>query len=190
MSHSRAPLLAAAVALLVGGLAYYSAGRGGSVAQGEAPPPAPVASAQPVVAASSDEALKYRTEWLRGKVVWLADALQRVYGVTTEADAAKSSVVLEMADGTLWPIMPDTRGQAFVVDERLRNLELQVLVRRYEKAPLIQVIRVLRPDPAGTMEIDYWCDVCAIPMYILKPCECCQGETRLREQPVEAPPEQ
>jgi hypothetical protein len=34
---------------------------------------------------------------------------------------------------------------------------------------------------------DYWCDVCSIPMYEIKPCECCQGEIRLRFT-LQAPP--
>jgi hypothetical protein len=128
---------------------------------------------------------KYSTQKLRGKVVWLDEALKRRYGVSTEPDAAQTLVVLEMADGSLLPIVPDTRGRAFAVDERLRDVELELLVRRYEKVPMIQVIRVLRPTPDGLVEIDYWCDVCAIPMNIRKPCECCQGETQLRERPID-----
>ncbi len=128
---------------------------------------------------------KYTTQKLRGKVAWLDEALKRRYGISTEPDAAGTSVVLEMADGVLLPIVPDTRGRAFAVDERLRGIELELLVRRYEKVPMLQVIRVLRPTKEGMVEIDYWCDICAIPMNILKPCECCQGETRLRERPVE-----
>ena len=127
----------------------------------------------------------YTTERLRGKVVWLDEALKRLYGVTTEPDAAETAVVLEMADGRLWPIAPDTRGRAFAVDSRLRNTEFEMLVRRYDGVPMIQVIRLFRPTPDGLYEIDYWCDVCAISMFILKDCECCQGPTRLRERKVE-----
>jgi hypothetical protein len=127
----------------------------------------------------------HTTERVRGKVVWLEDALRRRFGVATEPDAAHSTVVLETAAGELVPIVPDTRGRSFAVDERLRDVELELLVRRYEKAPLVQVIRVLRPTAKGLVEVDYWCDICAIPMYILKPCECCQGETRLRERPLD-----
>ncbi len=129
----------------------------------------------------------YVTETIRGRVVWLEDALKRGFGVTTEPAAAESSVVVETTDGKLWPVVPDTRGQAFAVDERLRDRELQLLVRRYDDVPMVQVIRVFEPRDDGLWEIDYWCDICAIPMYILKPCECCQGETRLRETRVERP---
>ncbi len=153
--------------------------------------PAKPAAAKPTAAAlpAKQSTAKFTTEKLRGKVVWLEDALARRYGVATEPDAQHTSVVLEMADGRLWPIVPDTRGRAFVVDERLRDLEIEVLARRYDLVPMIQVIRVFRDKPAGTVEIDYWCDICAIPMYILKPCECCQGETRLRERPLSEVPQ-
>ena len=32
---------------------------------------------------------------------------------------------------------------------------------------------------------DYWCDICSIPMYEIKPCDCCQEEIRLRSEPQE-----
>ena len=128
---------------------------------------------------------EYTTEKLRGKVVWLDEALNRLRNITSEPDAEKTQVVLETADGTLWPLVPDTRGRAFLLDERLRNVEFELLVRRYDKVPFLQVIRVRKPTENGLVEVDYWCDICAIPMYILKPCECCQGETRLRERPLD-----
>ena len=165
--------------LLTGAIALTAAGGACGFAE-EAPPNS--ASADKPSTASSAPA--YTTEKLRGKVVWLEDALKRRYGVSTEPDAGETSVVLEMSDGALLPLVPDTRGRAFAVDERLRGIELELLVRRYEKVPMIQVIRLLRPTADGMVEVDYWCDVCAIPMYILKPCECCQGTTRLRERPV------
>ncbi len=127
---------------------------------------------------------KYTTETVRGRVVWIEEALAGEFGVTTEPSAAEKTVVLQTPEGRLWPIIPDVRGQAFAVDERLRNVDLELLVRRYAEAPMIQVIRVFRPSEKGLLEVDYWCDICAIPMYILKPCECCQGQTRLRERPA------
>jgi hypothetical protein len=166
----------ACIALGIGASALLVAMAG---AQG--PPPAQDAVQRN---AGQDTRGAYTTERLRGKVVWLEEALKRLYHISSEPDAEKTQVVLEMADGRLWPLVPDTRGRSFVVDERLRNVELELLVRRYEKTPLIQVIRILKPTDEGLVEVDYWCDICAIPMYILKPCECCQGETRIRERPL------
>ena len=70
-------------------------------------------------------------------------------------------MVLETSAGELLPILPDTRGRAFMVDPRLRDVELQLLARRYSGIPLLQVIRVFRPTAQGLYELDYWCDVCA-----------------------------
>jgi hypothetical protein len=131
---------------------------------------------------------RYKTEPLRGRVVWLADALRRRYGVETDADAAHSQVALDADDGVLYPIVKDFRGRAFHLDERLRNVEVELLVRRYEGSPLVQVVRVYTLKPDGKYELDYWCDVCAIPMYELKECECCQGPVRIRERRVDEPP--
>ena len=148
-------------------------------------PAAKAASEKPIAAATatSPAGQPYTTETLRGRVVWLEEALSPRFRRGDRAgSAAETTVVLETADGQIVPIIPDVRGRAFAVDERLRDIDLQLLVRRYQRAPLIQVIRVLRPKADGLYEIDYWCDICAIPMFILKPCECCQGPTRLREQ--------
>lgn len=148
---------------------------------------------QPEAQPSSDDAAptapaerrQYTTETVKGRVVWLAEGLKRLYGVATEVAAAENSTALETPDGHLLPILPDTRGQAFSVDAELRNVDVELLVRRYEGVPMIQVIRLREPKPEGLMDVDYWCEVCAIPMYILKPCECCQGPTQLRYRKVE-----
>ena len=128
---------------------------------------------------------KHTTETLRGRVVWLDEALSRRYEITTDPAAAKTSVVLETPQGRLVPLVPDVRGWAFTLDERLRDVDLELFVRRHAELPMVQVIRVLKRTSDGLFEIDYWCDVCAISMFTLKSCECCQGPTRLRETPVE-----
>ena len=127
----------------------------------------------------------YATEMLRGKVVWTAEALKRLYGIEADADAARSSVALETAEGRLHPIIKDDRGRGFLLDARLRDRELELLTRRYEGSPFIQVIRVYTLKDGQKYELDYWCDICAIAMYELKECECCQGPIRIRERLVE-----
>ena len=126
----------------------------------------------------------FASERLQGKVVWLADALQRRFGIVVDADARHAAVALETFDGQIVPIVKDARGRAFHLDPRLRDVPLELLVRRYEGSPVVQVIRMYRLRDDGKYELDYWCDICAIAMYELKSCECCQGETRLRERPV------
>ena len=127
---------------------------------------------------------KYTTEPIRGKVVWMAEAIQRNLGVRLDVDAEESLVALETADGKLIPIMREDRGRGFWKDARLRNREMELLVRRYEGCPLVQVIRVYSIKHGKKFALDYWCDICAIPMFELKPCDCCQGDIRIREREV------
>jgi len=128
----------------------------------------------------------YETVSLRGRVVWLADALERRFGIETDADAQHAVVALETDEGQLYPLVKDNRGRGFHLDPRIQDVEMQLLVRRTKGSPFVQVIRVYTVKSDGLYELDYWCDICSIPMYELKPCECCQGETRLRERKVAA----
>ena len=144
------------------------------------------ADAEPTTSPQAKPAAKYTTASLRGKIVWLSDALKDRYGINTHPDAAKSMMALDSTDGQLYPLVLDTRGRAFQIDERLREGELELLVRRYEGSPLVQVIRLYRVKPDGKYEVDYWCDICSISMVINKPCDCCQQPTRIREQKVDS----
>jgi len=136
---------------------------------------------------SSKGKAKYSTESIRGRVVWLADALRERFGVETDADAQKATVALETPEGELHPIVKDFRGRGFHLDPQLHELDLELLVRRYHGSPMVQVVRVYSLKSDGKYELDYWCDICSIPMYELKPCDCCQEDIRLRFQPQELP---
>ncbi|MEX0712268.1 MAG: hypothetical protein WD278_07955 [Pirellulales bacterium] len=157
-----------------------------------APSDAPTARATEPRAASGSKSTsskgkaKYSTESIRGRVVWLADALRERFGVATDADAQKAAVALETPEGELHPIVKDFRGRGFHLDPQLHELDLELLVRRYHGSPMVQVVRVYSLKPDGKYELDYWCDICSIPMYELKECECCQGPIHLRERPVDA----
>jgi hypothetical protein len=134
-------------------------------------------------AAANDEP-KYDTLHITGRVVWLADALRALYGIETDPDVAHAQVALKTTDGRLYPIAKDARGRAFSLDERIRDIDVELIVRRYRDAPVVQMVKMYTLKDAGKYEFDYWCDICAIPMYELKPCECCQGDIRIRERRV------
>lgn len=136
-------------------------------------------------AQAADPERQYTTESLRGKVVWLAEALERRFDLKTDDDAAHAVAALERTDGRLDPLLKDARGRAFYSDERLRGVEVELSIRRYRGSPMVQVLRVYTIKPDGKYEVDYWCDVCSIAMYELKACECCQGPIHLRERRVE-----
>jgi hypothetical protein len=137
--------------------------------------------------AAAEETPKFELHKLRGRVVFQNATLTDEFGITTVPEAAERILALQTPDRQLLPIVEDVRGRAFRVDERLRKLDLELVVRRYEGLPGIQVLRVFEVAPEGLLELDYWCDVCSISMVEQKPCECCQAETVLRRTKVAKP---
>jgi hypothetical protein len=137
------------------------------------------------ILASAEEQPAFETEVLAGRVVFLAETLDRKFSVKSVPEAQERILAVETKEGTLVPLVEDTRGRAFRVDERMRKLDLELTVRRYEGSPSVQVIRVCELAKDGKYEIDYWCEICSIPMFELKECECCQGPIELRKRKVE-----
>ena len=127
-----------------------------------------------------------RKELFSGKVVFLMEALKR-QGIKC-SEELKGQVVLETAAGDLWPIVADWRGRAFFQDERLRDRQVDLIALHHAGNPYLQVLAIYTFDEDGARQLtDYWCDICSIPMYELKQCECCQGPIRLRFQTQDLP---
>ncbi len=143
-------------------------------------PPAPAEDR-----AASTEAAEFETITIRGRFVWLAEALERRFGITTVPEAHDRVMALETFDGQLVPLAEDIRGRAFRNDERLRKLaDCELLVRRYQSSPVVQIIRLYSHEDGGKVELDYYCEICAITLFELKPCDCCQGPIELRRRPA------
>lgn len=124
-----------------------------------------------------------------GKVVLLTEALAQ-RKIKHYPEEHKGQVVLETAQGELVPILSDWRGRAFYQDERLRDRKLDLVVLRSPGLPYLRVQSIYTFDEQDQRQItDYWCDLCAIPMYEIKACECCQGDVRLRYRTQELPME-
>ena len=125
-------------------------------------------------------------ELFTGKVVLLGEALKRK-GIESTEEMHKQAV-LETEEGEILPLVADWRGRAFFQDKRLRDRKVQIIGTRKPGVPYLQVLVVYTFDKDGQrMYTDYWCDVCSIPMYQIKPCDCCQGEICLRFQPQDLP---
>jgi hypothetical protein len=136
--------------------------------------------------ATKSEAADVPKELFTGKVVMLGDALKRK-GINSYAEM-KDQVALETPDGELIPIVADWRGRAFFQDKRLRDRKVEIVGTKRPGVPYLQALMVFTFDKKGQrMYTDYWCDVCSIPMYEIKPCDCCQGDIRLRFQPQDLP---
>lgn len=141
-------------------------------------------------AASDDDAepaAKPQKELFRGEVVRIPDALKKL-GVKAYKEELQDQVALLTPDKELLPILPDWRGRAFFQDERLRDRKVELVGYRKPGLPYLQVLTIFTFDEKGQRQLtDYWCDICAIPMYEIKPCDCCQQPIRLRFQPRELP---
>ena len=125
-------------------------------------------------------------ELIRGKVVLWRSALKK-RGITAFEEFDKL-VVLETMDGQLLPIVPDWRGRAFFQDSRLRDRKVDLIGYRRPRASTFQVLMIFTFDEKGIRQYtDYWCDICSIPMYEIKPCDCCQADIRIRYQPKGLP---
>ena len=135
------------------------------------------------VFAAEPSQTKPESNTLRGRVVWAAAVLEK-RGARSVPEAEQHTLALETTDGELIPILEDVRGRGFRTDERLREMDLELLVRKLPKSPFVQILGVYQWDGKRKLEIDYWCQVCAIAMVELKPCDCCQGETELRKRRV------
>jgi hypothetical protein len=141
-------------------------------------------AADPAAAKTSPVIVK---QIVSGKVVLLSPLLKE-REIEHYPEELRGQVVLETRDGELLPIIPDWRGRALFQDERLRDRPVDLLVQRRPKSPYLQVLSVYTFDEQGARQLtDYWCDICAIPMYEIKDCECCQGPIRLRFQKKELP---
>ncbi|RMF44604.1 MAG: hypothetical protein D6753_02090 [Planctomycetota bacterium] len=127
----------------------------------------------------------YHTERVEGRVVWAADALHEHFGISTVPEARERVLAIWTDDGDLIPLVENLRGRAFRSDERLRQMDLQLVIRRYEKHPFAQVLRLYQRVDGDLYEVDYWCDVCAIVMFESGPCACCQDPNRLRRRWVD-----
>jgi hypothetical protein len=136
-------------------------------------------------AESSDDELRYRTESIRGHIVWMSEALDRIFNITSVSEAKERILAIETGNGDLLPIVEDLRGRSFRTDKRLRDMEVELLVRRYDATPIIQIVKIHEIKDGKKYVVDYWCDVCAIVMFEMGPCACCQDDNRLRKRLVE-----
>ena len=81
----------------------------------------------------------------------------------------------------------DVRGRSFRKDKRLCNRPVVLTVRKDSLNGPLRVVRVYVVDKSQVKHLDYWCEICAIAMYELKACDCCQGDIELRLRNVADP---
>src|SRR5207302_185043 len=105
-------------------------------------------------ASGEEKSPHFATETLRGRVVFLAEAMEKQTGITAVSEAKERILALQTAAGELVPLFEDVRARAFRRDERLREMELELVVRRYRNSPVVQIIRVTEVAKDGRYDID------------------------------------
>lgn len=187
--HAANVVTVAAVAIAVAGYVITAS------VDVSAEPPAAKADAKPAVSKAADTKNSqpkplgpsaFKKELFSGQVVFAQEALRK-RGIKV-AEEMKSQAVLEMKSGELLPIAADWRGRAFYQDKRLRNRNVELVGYRRPGLPYLQVLVIFVIDEKGRrQEMDYWCEICSIPMYEIKACECCQADIDFRLRPGKLP---
>jgi hypothetical protein len=130
------------------------------------------------------ESEKLKTEYYKGKVVPLAEVLEKL-GAKLDADAAPFWLALITDDGKIYPLVKDDGSRMFFKDTRLLNRPMRLTGRLLPGSQLLQVVEVHSYNAKNELqEVYYWCDICSIKRYEKKLCDCCGAPMELREEPV------
>ncbi len=124
------------------------------------------------------------SEHVRGRVVFLQERLAKELGIGVVPEARQRVLGIETARGRWIPLIENARAEAFRLDRRLRGIDLELVIRRYERTPMVQLLRVFQWRDGKRFEVIYWCEVCAIATAKPGACACCQEEVELRRIPV------
>ncbi|RUL89194.1 hypothetical protein [Tautonia sociabilis] len=123
------------------------------------------------------------TVTLEGEVVLLAEALGP-FGLPEQQGPIADQVVLKRAGGEIIPLLYNVGSRAFFEDGRLRNRPAELVARRLEGLPYLQVVSARVADESGALRIpEYYCDICTISVRYDQPCPCCQAPMELRFKP-------
>jgi hypothetical protein len=124
------------------------------------------------------------TVTVQGKVLMLADALKaRGLGLAPDVDPIAKQVVILGKDGTITPLLSDETSRALFVDPRLRNRNAQIVGRRFDGLPYLQVVTIEVEDEGRLRTPEYFCEVCTISVRDPQICPCCQGPMELQMKP-------
>jgi hypothetical protein len=124
-----------------------------------------------------------KNEFYQGKVVPLADLLAKSK-TRVDADAAPYLLVLQTADGKLYPLLKDEGSRMFFKDAKLLNRPMRLTARVIPNANFLQVINVHSLVNGKLHDVYYWCDICVIKRYEAGICDCCGAPMVFREEPV------
>jgi hypothetical protein len=122
---------------------------------------------------------------ITGKARLLSSRLKEL-GITADEDSIARQVVVEQESQKSEALLPDMASRALILDERLRDREVEVIGRRHAGLPYFQVMSFRVKEEGRWRTPEYYCDICTISVRYPQICPCCQGPMDLRMKP-EAP---
>src|SRR5262249_27997230 len=78
---------------------------------------------------------------VRGRVVCLTEELQKQFQIAPDCDTRGHVYTLKTPDGKLFPFLPVDTAAAVWMDERYRQRDLQITVRKFPQTNFIEVIK-------------------------------------------------
>jgi hypothetical protein len=130
-----------------------------------------------------DDSTEPKTVTVRGEVVRLGEALGS-FGVSGTQGPIEDQVVLRTEGWVIEPLLYNVGSRAFFEDDRLRDRPAELVARRLEGLPYLQVVSARVEDEDGEWRIpEYYCDICTISVRFDQPCPCCQAPMELRYKP-------
>lgn len=127
------------------------------------------------VAARPDEpAAKFALVTVTGKVVSFEEAMKS-RGVAFDKEPVAKQMVLLAKDGAITPLLSDEASRAFHLDERVRDKPAELVARKYEGLPYLQVVSFKIEDEGRLRTPEYYCEICSISVRYPQDCPCCQG---------------
>jgi hypothetical protein len=121
---------------------------------------------------------------VRGRIICLTEELARLYEVVQDCDDRGHLYAIRTAPGDTYPLLPVDSAAAVWMDERYRQLELNIVARIFPQGPHLEVIKYQCFKDGRLYDLDYFCDVCMISTHKPGPCECCQDPVVFRERPA------
>ena len=119
---------------------------------------------------------------ISGTALLLGEVLKPI-GMAFDVPPIAKQVVLKADDGTITPLLSDDASRALFDDVRLRNRKTEIVGRKYEGLPYVQVMSFKIEDEGKLRIPEYFCDICTISVRFPQICPCCQGDMVLRMQP-------
>jgi len=120
---------------------------------------------------------------LRGKVVCLAEEMNRLHGASLPT-RHEHIYGFKTEDGKYYTLLRSKYSEALFSDKRLHTKELLLKGRLFPNSQIFEPMRLRSVRNGVVHDLYYYCAICAIDAVSPDVCDCCQGPTELVEKPL------